>query len=201
MLKQLTKLGIIALLPLTFAACGGASHSHSSEYHYYDENEDHHTGPYYAKDTADLAGLYDISVDTEEGFDEYYLYLDIHGNGTIYDYAGDSYDNYANCYWIIPNSLEVFHLFDTFFDTGTNTPIFEAELVTSGFKAIIEETNGTAIEHYDFAEGINIHDMEISECSVYFLKQSSKPSDKQQKLKSAPPKERKLFGTIPKKAK
>ncbi len=211
MIKPLLKATIAALLPTVVIACGGGHVTYSSDHYHPNENN---TGPYYATGTDELAGLYDVSIDTEEGFDEYYLHLDEFGNGTIYDYAGDSYDDYGNCYWIIPDSLQVYHLFDTYFDTGTDTPIFEAEMVNSGFKAIFDEhPDDLTIENYYYAEGINIHDMEIAECSTYFSKQakestkgstkestkgstkgSTKESTEDNTDSKKPIKERKVFG-------
>lgn len=48
-----------------------------------------------------LEGIWKSSINEEaEGIDEIYFVFTSGGLLTIYDYAGDSYDNYANCYWI-----------------------------------------------------------------------------------------------------
>ncbi|WNO08408.1 hypothetical protein [Teredinibacter sp. KSP-S5-2] len=128
--------------------------------------------------TTDIAGLYDISVDTQMGYDEYYLYLDEFGNGTVYDYAGDSYDNYGNCYWITRDVIQVYHLYDDVFDTGVDTPSFEVELKYNGFNAVFDQADGVSIEKYFFAENVTVHDMEISECEYSSVKSYKTTTEK-----------------------
>ncbi len=51
--------------------------------------------------TAAIAGLWDMSEDVSAGVrDEIYLSIASDGKGTLYDYAGDTYDEWGNCYWI-----------------------------------------------------------------------------------------------------
>lgn len=51
--------------------------------------------------TATIAGLWDMSEDVSSGVrDEIYLSIAADGKGTLYDYAGDTYDEWGNCYWI-----------------------------------------------------------------------------------------------------
>jgi hypothetical protein len=55
---------------------------------------------------ADLAGTWDISDDYgTEGYDVYYTVLRTNGTYQDYDYAGDTYDNYKNCYWTYSGSF------------------------------------------------------------------------------------------------
>lgn len=50
---------------------------------------------------GDFVGVWDVSTDYGAmGIDEYYTVIRSDGTGTDYDYAGDSFDNVANCYWI-----------------------------------------------------------------------------------------------------
>lgn len=53
---------------------------------------------------ASIVGVWDASEDLgNEGFDEFYTVIGSDGSLTDYDYAGDSYDNAGNCYWIYRN--------------------------------------------------------------------------------------------------
>ena len=72
---------------LSLTACGGGSSNNS---------------PAETKATvASLAGIWDVGGDGgTEGKDESYMVIDSNGSVSIYDYAGDSFDNEGNCYWI-----------------------------------------------------------------------------------------------------
>lgn len=51
--------------------------------------------------TSEIAGLWDMSENISTGVrDELYLHIASDGKGTFYDYAGDTYDEWGNCYWI-----------------------------------------------------------------------------------------------------
>jgi hypothetical protein len=63
-----------------------------------------------------IAGVYDDSVDhQEEGIDELYLEIDSRGYLSSYDYLGDSFDNYLNCYYIEQNWGQLIHLSENTF--------------------------------------------------------------------------------------
>ena len=48
-----------------------------------------------------LEGVWKSSIDEgTEGIDEAYYAFTSDGLATFYDYAGDSYDDFANCYWV-----------------------------------------------------------------------------------------------------
>lgn len=51
---------------------------------------------------SDVAGIWksETTYEGEEGVDVVYQVIQSDGTQITYDYAGDSYDNYANCYWI-----------------------------------------------------------------------------------------------------
>lgn len=73
---------------LLLGACGGGS-----------GGDDTPKTPQYG--TAEIAGLWDMSEEVSTGVrDELYLHIASDGKGTIYDYAGDTYDEWGNCYWI-----------------------------------------------------------------------------------------------------
>ena len=49
---------------------------------------------------ADVAGVWDATTDLgAAGVDEIYTVIRADGTGADFDYAGDSFDNFANCYW------------------------------------------------------------------------------------------------------
>lgn len=46
-------------------------------------------------------GVWDAATDEGvDGVDEYYIAIDSEGFVSTYDYAGDSYDDWGDCYWI-----------------------------------------------------------------------------------------------------
>lgn len=55
---------------------------------------------------SELAGVWDVSETFDGLYDEFYVVIRRNGTGTDYDYAGDSYDNHANCYWIDQFEIE-----------------------------------------------------------------------------------------------
>lgn len=87
------KIAVIILLSLGLAACGGSGGGDSNK-----------TG-----DLSKLEGVWKANeLMGKEGLppnetvliDEYYLAFNSSGLMTVYDYAGDSYDDYGNCYWV-----------------------------------------------------------------------------------------------------
>lgn len=50
---------------------------------------------------SELVGVYNWNDTTEDdNSDEGYIVIDQQGIVSEYDYAGDSFDNFANCYWV-----------------------------------------------------------------------------------------------------
>lgn len=89
------KIAVTILLSLGLAACGGGGDSNG--------------GSDKTSALVKLEGVWKASEPMgKEGLppnetvfiDEYYLAFNSSGLMTVYDYAGDSYDNYGNCYWI-----------------------------------------------------------------------------------------------------
>ena len=108
-MKQLLLCAVIAL-----TACGGAGSEKKNA------NETEGTGG--IKDrivngsvsgggggvSSDIVGVWDDSYDDPDyGFDEFYIVIDSNGNLSSYDYAGDAYDNWGNCYWINKNASKI----------------------------------------------------------------------------------------------
>ncbi len=55
---------------------------------------------------TELAGTWDLSTDYgQAGYDQLYLVLNANGSYTVYDYAGDSFDENGDCYWQESSSL------------------------------------------------------------------------------------------------
>lgn len=83
---------IILITALNLIACGG-------------ESDD--SGASAPASISGFSGVYE-DFDAEDGLvDEIYMVIDTLGNISYYDYAGDSYDNYANCYWISKNEIKI----------------------------------------------------------------------------------------------
>lgn len=71
-----------------------------------------------AQGTTAIAGLWDMSEDISTGVrDEVYLSIASDGKGTLYDYAGDTYDEWGNCYWI-DSGIDFVHVEKNTFKLG-----------------------------------------------------------------------------------
>lgn len=82
------KLLMMSLLALT--ACGGGSGDGDTDGEF--------TG---GGDASKLVGVWDATTDEGvDGVDEYYISIDSEGFVSAFDYAGDSYDDWGDCYWI-----------------------------------------------------------------------------------------------------
>lgn len=80
------RLAVIFSLIFTLSACGGSSSD----------------GDRTTASIDKLVGVWDATeVDPEEGEDVTYLVIDSEGLVSIYDYAGDEYDDAGNCYWVV----------------------------------------------------------------------------------------------------
>ncbi len=83
------KLVIMSLLSLLMACGGGSGDMPNGEITGGDDSLDK------------LVGVWDATTDEgTEGIDEAYLVIDEEGFLIYYDYAGDSFQNEGNCYWI-----------------------------------------------------------------------------------------------------
>lgn len=99
---------LLGFVMLTLAACGGGS-------------GDDNGGSTFGGGDRSIDGLWDATENMgQEGIDEIYYEFDKGGLLTVYDYAGDSYDQEGNCYWIFSSSMK---------SLGKNkyeiTPLFE----------------------------------------------------------------------------
>lgn len=87
------KLFIYSIVALT--ACGGSSSNDGS-------NNSANAIP------SNIVGVWDSSTDEgAQGVDEAYVAINADGNVFSYDYAGDTFDNWGNCYWIAENSIQL----------------------------------------------------------------------------------------------
>lgn len=134
------KLLCCAAISILLAGCGSSSSSNSSN--------TESTG------SIDIAGIYEW--DSSEDGDEGYTHLASNGETSIYDYAGDSFDNYANCYWISKNESQLTH-------NGGNsyTETYQEEDDLTGGLITVEQpltmvrtSNGLRVS------GIDVHDGE-----------------------------------------
>lgn len=81
--------------------------------------------------TAAIAGLWDLSEEVSPGVrDELYLHIASDGKGTFYDYAGDTYDEWGNCYWI-ESGFDFTHVEKNTFKFGTVNTINVEAYVTN----------------------------------------------------------------------
>lgn len=67
---------------------------------------------------SSIAGLYAWNFGDD---DEGYHYISESGSLSIYDYAGDSFDNAGNCYWIAENFATFTHVSDYNYLQETNS--------------------------------------------------------------------------------
>lgn len=81
----------------TLTACGGSGGSDSTG------DPKTITNPF-----SSLVGVWNSSVDEgSDGFDEAYIVISEDGKVSSYDYAGDTFDDWGNCYWIAKNIIQL----------------------------------------------------------------------------------------------
>ena len=57
---------------------------------------------------SSFVGVWDASADEgADGFDTFYVAIDASGNISSYDFAGDTFDDWGNCYWIEKNVFKL----------------------------------------------------------------------------------------------
>jgi hypothetical protein len=84
---------------LTLTACGGGGG---------DDDDDFSINK---KKIEDVAGIWDYSQNLGNNErDEAYLVIDNNGYLSYYDYAGDTFDDWGNCYWIEKKYAQISHL-------------------------------------------------------------------------------------------
>lgn len=133
----MNKIILCAVVSLMLAACGSGSSSSS--------NEDIGN----IESLSELAGLY--AWDDSEDGDEGYVHIASNGRLINYDYAGDSYDNYANCYWVDDYNEYITHVSgNTFSVTFEDWSEQENDFVTiTEIITITETTNGIRVRGTD----------------------------------------------------
>lgn len=88
---------LLSLAMITLVACGGGSGG---------GDKDGGSNPF-GGGSGTIIGLWDATENMgQEGIDEVYYEFDKSGLLTVYDYAGDSYDQEGNCYWIFTSSVK-----------------------------------------------------------------------------------------------
>lgn len=93
---------------------------------------------------SELAGVYawDETYDGDEG----YTVIGSDGSLSFYDYAGDSYEDYANCYWIGENYGEVSHnsgnQYTTTYFVDNETEIVTIDVTSTGIVVAGEDEDG-----------------------------------------------------------
>lgn len=129
MKKLALSLSVIAL-----TACGGGGSGGSNDLT--------------SNSAAKLEGIWKSSSNEgADGIDEMYFVFASGGLLTIYDYAGDSYDDYANCYWIgnaqfTPKGNDKYEI--SSLEAGTDSEKITATITVSGsFMTMTTEEDGT----------------------------------------------------------
>lgn len=57
---------------------------------------------------ANFVGVWDASTDEGvDGFDQFFVAIDASGKISSYDYAGDTFDDWGNCYWIAKDLFQL----------------------------------------------------------------------------------------------
>lgn len=74
------RISLVLLISFLVSACGGSSGGGNSA------------------QLAEIAGVWDSSVTYGNVVDEIYTVINEDGTATEYDYLGDSFDDFANCY-------------------------------------------------------------------------------------------------------
>lgn len=113
---------------------------------------------------SSIVGVYDLSKKYSDGtVDEWYLGIDSDGYFSVYDYMGDSYDNYMNCYFIRRNWDKLTHVSGNVF---TSEVVGEVTVTKSSSGLTITPENGSA-EQLKTGEKVSltVSDFEAAECS------------------------------------
>jgi hypothetical protein len=93
-------------------ACGGES----------DDNSSNASSP---AQISGFEGVYEDFYEEDGAIDEIYWVIHSTGYISLYDYAGDTYDNFANCYWITHRAMRITNPFGSgnydleFLDNGS----------------------------------------------------------------------------------
>jgi hypothetical protein len=87
---------------------------------------------------SSFVGVWDASTDEGvDGFDQYYLSIDASGKISTYDFAGDTFDDWGNCYWIEKDVYQLKSLGgskyrSTAIYAGSNGEFEDLEITVSG---------------------------------------------------------------------
>lgn len=158
---------MILLSVLVMSACGGSS----------SDGDDNNVGK--------LAGVWDFTTDEGvEGVDEFYMVIDSEGYISYYDYAGDSYDNYANCYWVDEDIAQLKSLGENRYEWvffGDSDYSFESIMIRSGNKLTLKETDSSD-EFVVYSASQQVSDFTPNCDDVNVMKpHSAKPTPKKSK--------------------
>ncbi len=80
---------------------------------------------------ANFVGVWDASTDEgSDGFDQFFIAIDASGKISTYDFAGDTFDDWGNCYWIEK---------DAFLITPLGGSIYRSTVTLSGSEGEFED--------------------------------------------------------------
>lgn len=109
--NQRVKKLLVIVSAFVLTACGGGSSKSDSE------SNANQSGTVSSSSSAaetvngipsNFVGVWDSSTDEGvDGFDELYVAIDASGNISSYDFAGDTFDDWGNCYWIDKNTFKL----------------------------------------------------------------------------------------------
>lgn len=91
-----------------------------------------------------LAGIWDASEYWDDGdMDEIYIHIDSDGYLSSYDFAGDTLDNWGNCYWIDEKYAKINHIDGNKYQISSDNSSenIEVEIRVSNKKLTIKEAD------------------------------------------------------------
>ena len=113
---------------------------------------------------SSIVGIYDWS-DTYEGgiVDEWYIGIDAEGNVSDYDYLGDAYDDYMNCYSIDKNWDQLTHISGNRFSSNIVGEVTITKS-SSGLTIVPEDENYSSLVTGEKVS-MTVSDFEAADCN------------------------------------
>lgn len=106
MKKLVMNASVLSVLAL--AGCGGGSGKSGSENNTSQSSMASASSQSANGIPSNFVGVWDASTDEGvDGFDQFFVAIDANGKISSYDFAGDTFDDWGNCYWIEKDAFQL----------------------------------------------------------------------------------------------